>query len=865
MTETLVARLNAALSGRYEIEREIGVGGMATVYLARDVRHDRNVALKVLRPELAVLMGSQRFLTEIRTTANLQHPHILPLFDSGDADGFLFFVMPFVEGETLQGRIEREKQLPVDEAVAIAIAIASALDYAHRHDVIHRDIKPANILLHDGQPMVADFGIALAVQQAGGGRLTETGLSLGTPYYMSPEQATADRDPNAASDVYSVGCVLYEMLTGEPPFTGRTAQAVLGRILTGEVVPPSEHRKSVPPHLEAVILKSLERLPADRFRTAAELVDALKDPSRMGPPGSRAASGAKPRAQILPWALFAATAVALVFTVLNPRIQDSATSSPGLTAVLDLPSNMSIRATPLAISDDGTRIVLEGFEDGVGRLLTRVLADADLKFVGIPGTDDAAQPFLSPDGTQIVFRGGGVMRRVSVEGGASSAEDPESDWAAGHWTDDGTLYYSRSYTSGLWKKTRDGEPEELTRPDPDRGELAHWYPQLLPDGEHVLFTVFRTPIDSASIDVLSLQSGVRTEVLRGGVSGHYISTGHLVYARESTLFGIPFDLDAMQTVGQAVPVIEDVAIDDSDGSAAFDVSRTGVAVYVRASEYNAPGDLVWIDRSGAQENILQESGVYWEPSLSPDERSLAFTNQSGGPPDVYVRDLIRGVSTQLTFGGGSNFSPLWTHDGERIVFASEQPVFDLFVLPVDRSAGAARPLLQTPFDKVPFSINPDGSVLYQASNPNGNNVIEYITLDASGTVESVHLSSAGDVNHAVASPDGSYLAFASNESGRYEVYTVSWPELTGRHRVSVEGGVEPRWTKDGRELVFRSGTSILAVPFDVSSGVPGTPEELFSAPMLVWARPVSLMTSPRTESGSSWSRAPLNVLRGASS
>ena len=206
MTETLVARLNAALSGRYEIEREIGVGGMATVYLARDVRHDRNVALKVLRPELAVLMGSQRFLTEIRTTANLQHPHILPLFDSGDADGFLFFVMPFVEGETLQGRIEREKQLPVDEAVAIAIAIASALDYAHRHDVIHRDIKPANILLHDGQPLVEDFGIALAVQQAGGGRLTETGLSLGTPDYMSPEQAAEGRDPNAARERDGVGC-----------------------------------------------------------------------------------------------------------------------------------------------------------------------------------------------------------------------------------------------------------------------------------------------------------------------------------------------------------------------------------------------------------------------------------------------------------------------------------------------------------------------------------------------------------------------------------------------------------------------------------------------------------------------------------
>ena len=225
-TSDMVARLNAALEGRYRIDRELGEGGMATVYLADDLRHERKVALKVLKPELAAVVGADRFLAEIKTTANLQHPHILPLFDSGEADSFLFYVMPYVEGESLREKLNREQQLPVDEAIRIATAVAQALQHAHDREVIHRDIKPGNILIQDGQPVVADFGIALAVGAGGGARMTETGLSVGTPYYMSPEQATGDQYVGPASDIYALGAVLYEMLVGEPPYTGSTAQAV---------------------------------------------------------------------------------------------------------------------------------------------------------------------------------------------------------------------------------------------------------------------------------------------------------------------------------------------------------------------------------------------------------------------------------------------------------------------------------------------------------------------------------------------------------------------------------------------------------------------------------------------------------------
>jgi eukaryotic-like serine/threonine-protein kinase len=274
-------RLTAAVSDRYRIERELGQGGMATVYLAEDLKHDRKVALKVLKPELAAVLGAERFVVEIKTTASLQHPHILPLFDSGMADGFLFYVMPFIQGETLRAKLDRETQLSVDEAVKIATDVADALHYAHEHGVIHRDIKPENILLANVRPMVADFGIALAVSAAAGGRMTETGLSLGTPHYMSPEQATAEKEITARSDVYSLASVLYEMLTGVPPHEGGSAQQTIMRIITETPRPVTELRRSVPLHVEAAVMKALEKLPADRFASAADFARALGDSSRI--------------------------------------------------------------------------------------------------------------------------------------------------------------------------------------------------------------------------------------------------------------------------------------------------------------------------------------------------------------------------------------------------------------------------------------------------------------------------------------------------------------------------------------------------------------------------------------------------------
>ena len=409
-----VVRLNTALKGRYAIERELGEGGMATVYLADDIKHERKVALKVLKPELAAVVGAERFLAEIKTTANLQHPHILPLFDSGDADGFLFYVMPHVEGESLRERLDREHQLPVDDAVRIASDVAEALEYAHGHGVIHRDIKPANILIQAGRPVIADFGIALAVAQAGAGRITETGLSLGTPHYMSPEQATGDRDVDPRSDVYALGCVLYEMLAGQPPFSATTAQAVLVKILTADAPSITSERRTVPPHVGHALARALEKLPADRFTSAAEFAAALADERFTYRARARTASTtttqepavATPLTRPTPWhqdfrfvasVLIGATMTALAaWGWLRPPPQLPATRS-----VIDLGDISLAVADGIIVSPDGSRFALAGMVDGQRSLYWRDAAEESFRV--IPGTENVGLgAAFSPDGDWIV-------------------------------------------------------------------------------------------------------------------------------------------------------------------------------------------------------------------------------------------------------------------------------------------------------------------------------------------------------------------------------------------------------------------------------------------------------------------------------
>ena len=419
---TALETLQSALGDRYTFEREIGSGGMATVYLARDLRHDRQVAVKVLNAELGAVLGADRFLSEIKVTANLQHPNLLPLFDSGEAGGLLYYVMPFVRGETLRAELDREKQLSIEEAVHIATAVASALQYAHEHGVIHRDLKPENILIQAGQPVIADFGIALAVSKAGGARVTQTGLSLGTPQYMSPEQAAGDRVIDARSDIYSLGAVTYEMIGGEPPHSGSSAQAIIAKLMTSDPRPLFTLRSTVPIHVAAAVEKALAKLPADRFASARDFAQALTNPhftlsTRSGIAAQMAGSSATvkkwKRATIGVGAVAVLLLVAALWSWLKPQPPKQVTRN---IILLDSTQALTGGWGRLALSSDGSTIVFAGGRDS--RLFIR--RRDELTATPIPGTEGAVAPFFSPDGGQVGYTTASYVLKVVSLGGRTS-------------------------------------------------------------------------------------------------------------------------------------------------------------------------------------------------------------------------------------------------------------------------------------------------------------------------------------------------------------------------------------------------------------------------------------------------------------
>ncbi len=824
-------RLTTALSDRYEIERELGHGGMAVVYLANDVKHDRKVALKVLRPELAAVIGAERFLQEIKVTANLQHPHILPLHDSGEADSFLFYVMPYVEGESLRDLLDREKQLGIEQAVTFTTQVASALDYAHRHDVIHRDIKPDNILIHDSQALVADFGIALAVSHAGATRLTETGLSIGTPQYMSPEQAMGDREIDARSDVYSLGAVLYEMLTGDPPYTGSTAQAIVAKVITEKATSVSVTRDTVPDHVAAAVDTALAKLPADRFHTAAEFSQALagRGPALVSAPATarrRVPSDPTATSHRLAWAAAGVMAVvAGLLAIITLRTAGSG-EPQAVHATLQLTPPAYLWTRQPAFSADGRLLVVAGMVNGQSQILARRLDEDAFRLV--PGTEQGDNPFLSPDGTWIGFTSrGDKLMKVRVAGG-SPVELADAQFGGGNWGVDGTIVYTMSYLSGLWRTTEGGaEAVEITTPDPARRELAHWWPQILPDGEHVLFTNFSTPIDSARLEVVSLKTGERTILVEGAVFGRYVPSGHLLYARDESIRAVRFDPDRLEIRGSAVPVVEDVAMDPSDGLALFAVSASGHLAYVKASVARPDRDMVWVDRRGLETVTSLRGQAYESVMLSPDGTRVAVSLWDGVDQDVWIHDFERELLTRLTFEAARGFSPLWTPDGRRVIYRAERPVFDLYWLDVDGSQ-RAESLLVSDTDKDPGSISPDGRTLAYVKDVPGGGQIWLLPLEGEVGEPKLYLAPDHDLEAPRFAPNGKWIAYTSDESGRREVYLQSYPDPSiTKRQVSTTGGWAWAWTKGGREFIYARGDSVMAVPVNQETGNTGRPVLLF--------------------------------------
>ena len=809
----VLQRLGAALAEQYAIERELGAGGMATVYLARDLKHDRNVALKVLRPELAAVLGIERFLSEIRVTAHLQHPHILPLFDSGQAGGLIYYVMPHVEGESLRQRLERERQLPIEEAVSLAAGVASALDYAHRHSVIHRDIKPENILFQDGEAVVADFGIALALSAAGGSRLTETGLSLGTPQYMSPEQATGDRLIDARSDIYSLASVLYEMLAGEPPHTGPTVQSVIAKVVTDRPRPLRQLRESVPPYVETAVLKGLAKVPADRFQTAAQFVDALARPGWAGTlattaPDAAAAGPGRPGRRavrdVAPWAVVGlATGLALWVSV-RPRPDPPARPVARFTLVLPPGAPLSDFVGPtVALSPDGSRIIYVSSVPTGSQLVSRRLDE--LEPVPLVGPQNARNPFFSPDGRWVAYFSGSRLYKLPLAGGPASlvADVPGLAFGA-TWGETDTIVL-RADRGLMAVAAAGGEPRLLLQADTSRGE-SYLFPHYLPDGKVLLLQIRSQGMDR--LGALTLATGKLTRFEQPGSNPRYVSSGYVVVAtRSGTLLAVPFDASRLEITGSAVPVADGVVVGPG-GGARMGMSRDGAFAYVTGPLVLR--ELVLVDRAGKARALPAEPQAYIAPRLSPDGRRIAvevaepdFVNS-----DVWLYDIAQHTRTRLTFDQ-TGHRPIWTPDGRRIVYSRGQfSQGDLYWIPAD-GTGPAESLLVAPEDQWAGDVTPDGrTLLFRSGGAGPVRSIHTLPLQGPRTPR-VFLANQFDNHSPALSPDGHWVAYVSNESGRLEVYVRPFPGPGGRWQVSLAGGTEPVWAGNGRELFYRNGTRMM--------------------------------------------------------
>lgn len=804
-----VARLNQALQGRYRIERQLGEGGMATVYLAYDERHRRHVALKVLKPELAAMLGAERFLAEIGTTARLQHPHILPLFDSGEADGSLFYVMPYVEGETLQERIDRERQLPIEEGLRIATGVASALQAAHEAGIVHRDVKPANILLNRGEPLVADFGIALGVGPARGTRLTETGRSIGTPHYMSPEQATGDQAVGPSSDIFSLGCVLYEMLVGEPPYAARTAQASLGRLLQGALVAPRSARKSIPHHVDAALRKALETLPGDRFREAADFAKALADPSFRH--GELAGTTAADRR----WRL---GAVALgMATVALALLSGWALTAPGtppqaLRLSVLLPEPQTGGYGTMALSRDGSILVYEGpSAEGSHQLWVRRWSE--LNASPLPGTVTGLHPSFSPDGREIAYmdRGGrqshdNRLMITSLDGGVPRVLlAPIRGYP--HWGRDGYIYYMDVETGGISRIPGGGGEVHRITERQEGDNSPHYNPYVVTEGNAILFGA--QVGDSWNIRAADLSSGEVSTLVTDGVRPHYAPSGHLLYVTPSgELTAAPFDARAMKLTGAGVPVLRGVAFYRI--YTPLVMAENGTLVYTTASSsrrYQA----VWVDREGTATVIDPDWG--FDPgrgpglALSPDGTQLAVTIMGDVAEDVWVKQLPRGPLARLTDGGVQETRPRWTADGRVTYVSVEEGPGALYARAADGTGGAD--LLMSHERQIHEGIVSDdgwliarvGSRISVAGAAPGLDVIGIRPgIDSASTPL---IATRFDERAIALSPDGRWLAYESDESGRSEVYVRPFPDVDREKRtVSVNGGVMPLWSRNGDALFY---------------------------------------------------------------
>jgi serine/threonine-protein kinase len=860
--------ISAALAGRYAIEREIGAGGMATVYLAEDVKHNRRVAVKVLRPELAAVIGAERFLTEIRTTAKLQHRHILPLFDSGEANGFLFYVMPFVDGESLRQRLDRETQLPIPDVARIATEIASGLDYAHRNGVIHRDIKPENILLHEGSALIADFGIALAASNAGSSRMTETGMSLGTPRYMSPEQAMGQREISSRADVYALGAVTYEMLVGEPPFTGPTAQSIVAKVITTEPLAPRVQRGTIPQPMNDAVLVALAKVPADRYSTTMQFAEALR-----AEPVVRAAATTSGGSGRTRWILAAAALLVAVALGLATRSRFLASERLVVRGTRSVTSEAGLFLDP-ALSPDGKLLAYAAGPTTRMRLYVRSLDGGR----AIPLTDSMPgrqrSPRWSPDGSRIAFMASGLgIALVPALGGQARVIVADQRGRPPHgspaWSPDGKRL---AYAEGQRIRARDVDSARDTV-IADFSTLGSFggvfHLAWSPDGKWIAASLGngRFAFGGAELGRIAPAYLVVAEVATGKVlrltgdssearmdqSPVWTSDGRrllFVSTREGgrDVYELPLSA-SMQPVGEPSRL--------TTGLSAFSISLSRDDRTLAYATYQPVSNLWSIpipegettpDAAGRE--ITRSTDLIEEVSASPDGASLVYKSTRGVRSDLYRMPSQGGPATQITSDFATVFGPVWSPDGREIAFQSVSAGrFQVMIVRAD--GGAAEKVAE--LESRGADWGPDATKLVitgeagrgpppsggpGAGGPPVGKPLRIMTRDATGWGTPVPIDGSAGGSFPRWSPNGRLIAYVSMRP--QALLTI--PPAGGTPKVLVRAGEpagmpqpqQPLWARDSRTLFFTAtdaeglGT-IWSVPGD--SGTP-RPRVRFTDPDL---------------------------------
>jgi len=823
--------------GPYEIQSPLGAGGMGEVYRALDTRLQRTVAIKVLASHLSSSPElKQRMEREARAISSLNHPNICHLYDVGSHEGTDYLVMEFLEGETLADRLRRGA-MPLNEIFKIGVAVADALGVAHRQGIVHRDLKPGNIMLTQSGAKLMDFGLAkpLGARSPSLGSsvapsftaaatlsgpsplspLTMAGSIIGTIQYMSPEQIEG-KEADARSDIFAFGAVLYEMATGKRAFQGKSHLSTASSILEKDPDPISTVQPLAPKALEHTVQTCLAKNPEERFQDAHDLKLQLLWLAGVGAEGP-VASSLSARSLRMLWFAWTIAALVVLASVLFWVRRDAGSKPAVARFSISAPANSWLdteSGIPLAISPDGQRLayVVRSTDSATSKLYLRRMDE--FEGTPVPGAEGASMPFFSPDGQWVGFVTSSAIKKVPVEGGAVVKLAPSVAFgvAGATWGTDGFIYFSRFWQGLSRVQQNGGKVETVTLPDSARQEQGHRWPEMLPDGDSILFSIMKNfGANDAEAGVLSIKTKTWRSVLPNASNAHYLPTGHLVYVHAGTLMAVPFDLKSLSVTGTPVQVLHGVLTNQDDGYGNLAVARSGNLVYVSGPERTDRGSstrLVWVSRDGKESPASQTVRGYEDMSITPDEKMAAFTIPADPVWNIWILDLERGNVNRLTFNG-DNRDPLWSPDRRHVAYTSfRDGHFGIYWSAVDGSSPEQK-LTSNQFEPTAAAFTRDGKKLIFTQDVTATDVNSW-EVGVTGNATPVPLINLGEGDSLGISPDGKWIAYESAETGQLEVYVQPYPGPGGKWQVSNGGGYRPHWSPDGKEIFFRWGDAMMA-------------------------------------------------------